>query len=73
VGSELEMRAIKVKYNGEVFVPLEPIRAKHIKEAMVIIVLSDEEELKLAYEEYKEKYPEGDVEWGEFRYFYAKP
>lgn len=84
------MQAIKVKYNGEVFVPLEPIRAKHIKEAIVIIVeetnggigynsennqevLSEEEELRLAYEKYKEKYPEGDVGWEEFKYFYAKP
>ena len=37
------MQAIKVQYNGEVFVPLQPVKAKHIKETMVIIV---EEETK---------------------------
>lgn len=82
------MQAIKVKYNGEVFVPLEPVKAKNIKEAMVIIVgeetsgeirygsveyedwkpLPDEERMKLAYEEYKAKFPEADVELEDFRH-----
>ena len=87
------MQAIKVQYNGEVFVPLEPVRAKYIKEAMVIIVeeetkgeirygskeyenwepLPDEERMKLAYEEYKTKFPESDVELKDFRYVGVLP
>ena len=87
------MQAIKVQYNGEVFVPLEPVKAKHIKEAMVIIVgeeakdeirygskeyeywkpLPDGERMKLAYEEYKAKFPESDVELEDFRYVGIAP
>ena len=87
------MQTIKVQYNGEVFVPLESVRTKHIKEALVIIVeeetkgeirygskeyedwkpLPDEERMKLAYEEYKAKFPEADVELEDFRYVGIAP
>ena len=57
------MQAIKVQYNGEVFVPLEPVRAKHIKEAMVIIVEEEAKgEIRYGSKEYEDWKPLPDEE-----------
>ena len=62
-GKDHFMLTVRVKYDGKVFVPLEPVTATHIKEALVIIV--DEERsqtIRYGSKEYEEWQPLPDEE-----------
>jgi len=68
------MQTIRARFDGNVFIPLEPMKSRKIKEAFVVIEdevesnkainwlsLPEEERIKLAEDEFKKKYPEGPL------------
>lgn len=68
------MRTVKARFDGDVFIPLEPVKAGKINKAFVVIkdeVESDEEidwsslpekeRVEMAEEEFRKKYPEGPL------------
>jgi len=68
------MQTLRARFDGDVFIPLEPVKAGKINEAFVMIKdevesdeeidwssLPEEERVEMAEEEFRRKYPEGPL------------
>ena len=65
------MQVLKARYDGKVFIPLESIKSKNIKDVLIVVEsgkkdsekviplwnLPEEERLKIVYKDFKEKFP----------------
>lgn len=69
------MQTIKVKYHDGIIIPLEPVKFKENEEFEISVLeknenseLGSQDRIAKAYSEYKEKYPDEQVNIKDFEY-----